>query len=156
MRVCEYPFRFVFLLVFFCIAILWHAYLSLSAINRVCSIITKEVVKMFILLTSHGSVLPTIYQFSHQIASAFVVEKCVCCQDGMDPPQVKEVWLLRCVGSAYYLHIFNESSYRGSEGTGIFDTANYSSHLIAKAFMSLPFVCVQWEHITSSHVVWFC
>lgn len=79
--------------------------------------------------------------------------QCVYCQGGMDPPRVKEVQLLRCVGFADYLHIFNDSSprrLRALPQLGFFDTVNYSSHLIP------PPACPQWGHIASSSsvVVW--
>lgn len=79
--------------------------------------------------------------------------KCAYCQGGMDPPRVKEVQLLRCVGFADYLHIFNDSSprrLRALPQLGFFDTVNYSSHLIP------PPACPQWGHIASSSsvVVW--
>lgn len=111
---------------------------------------------MFISLTFHRSILAPVFRSSHQTANAFGLEKCICCQDGMDLPQVKEVWLLRRVGSAYHLHIFNDSSprrVRALPQLGIFDTANYSSHLIAMALCFIPPTCPQWEHFTSSSSV---
>lgn len=74
---------------------------------------------------------------------------------------MSEAWLLRCVGSAYYLHIFSDSSLRRVRAIpqlGFFDTANYSSHLSAVALCFIPPARPQWEHFTSSSsvVVFLC
>lgn len=47
---------------------------------------------MLISLTFHRSILPPVFQSSHQITNACGLEKCVRCQGGTDPSQVKEVW----------------------------------------------------------------
>lgn len=99
---------------------------------------------MFISLTFHRSILAPVFQPSHQIANACGLEKCVCCQGGMDPRRVKEVRLLRRVGFADYLHIFNDSSprrVRALPQLGFFDTVNYSSHLITAALCLTPPAC---------------
>lgn len=115
---------------------------------------------MFISLTFHPSILEPIFQSSHQIANAFGLEKCVFCQDGMDGLHSwREVCLLRLFGSAYYLHIFNDSyprRVRALSQLGIFDPANYSSYLIATAICLIPPACPQWQHFTSSSYVVVC
>lgn len=75
------------------------------------------------------------------------------------PPQLKEVCLLRLFGSAYYLHVFNDSyprRVRALSQLGIFDPANYSSYLIATAICLIPPACPQWQHFTSSSYVVVC
>ncbi len=139
----------------------WACRLWVSAINHWSdwSVISTGGVNMFISLTFHRSIWTPVFQSSHQIACG--LEKCARCQGGMNPPQVKEVWLLRRVGFADYLHIFNDSSprrVRALPQLGFFDTVNYSSHLITAALCLIPPACPQWERITSSSsaTIWLC
>lgn len=143
----------------------WHAYLgfqTMSKCNQSWLICNQHRRSQNAYLTDLSSLnLNTHFFFlsTHQIANALVLEKCVRWPGGMDLPQVTEVWLLRQVGSADYLHIFNDSSpwrVRALPQPGIFDTANYPSQLIAATLCFTPPACPQWAHITSSgSLCWF-
>lgn len=104
---------------------------------------------MLISLTFHRSILPPVFQSSHQIANARGLEKCVRCHGGTDLLQVKEVWPLGRVGFADYLHIFNDSSPQESEGTSTtwfpLTLSITYSHLITVALCLIPPARLQWE-----------
>lgn len=62
----------------------WARRLRVSGINHDWSVISTGEVNMFISLTFHHSILAPVFQSSHKIAIARGLEKCVCCQGGMD------------------------------------------------------------------------